>query len=258
MVAGDNGMRTLLALMLSIVVASGAATISSNTVAVLKTELTTNSAAAAVSALGLADASQIANATNDLSAALEFRMDAGTNDLNTTLKAYADTKAASEAQKATNTIPAPALMGTVPLASLPSGGWTKQVIYGGANAGSDLPAATRYLGLSGRTAVNANATQSEQAAPVGGYLSNFTFVTSLAIPATTNIVLTVQTNVATATPVDSTLAVTLAGGGVSYTNSGNASVSLNTNVGSVIVVKIVPSAAVTFGSHTWTVEWWHQ
>lgn len=144
--------------------------------------------------------------------------------------------------------------------------WVKELLFG------NLPAAiittgARQVVMVGTASSSfvSGSSAAQFLMPVGGYLTNFQALSSVAWPATTNIIFTIQTNKWGASPVSTPLTCTLApSGGSTYTNSGTTAAvlvgsqdpaglmwSLNMNTTS-------PSGNIASQNTVWSIEWWHQ
>ncbi len=147
--------------------------------------------------------------------------------------------------------------------STPAGGgssWQRQTINGG-STGNSLLTSAPYGMLSGTTVsagFSATINDVTQPAASGGYLSNLTFFINTAIQNTTNLAVTVYTNVLGTTPLGaSALTCTLKGETlINNTNDVTHACPLPASGGWAI--KILPSSSLSSRNYTWSVEWWHQ
>lgn len=144
--------------------------------------------------------------------------------------------------------------------------WVKQHYTGSCTPTALTGGATQWAQPNGAGALASTVDQRIQAAPYGGYLTNFTFwSTNVPTFATSNIVLCIQTNTLAAgasaigTLVDSPLLLTLAGSfNNAATNTTTQSAILPSSRFNYFTIRIVSSAGLAAREYFWSFEHWYQ
>jgi hypothetical protein len=142
------------------------------------------------------------------------------------------------------------------------GQWRKDTILIYKHSQGMASAATRYAPVGPSSGLVWAATQADYAHTFanGGYLTNFTIGWAHAIPATTNIVFAIQTNVISDTLpalVDTPLVLTFSGGGNRTTNTTTQFVNLPSS-NTVVVLRATCSATIATGTLIGSVEHWYE